>query len=547
VDKTSTSFFVTNFPEDLVWGDLWKLFAKFGSVCDVFIPKKVDKWGRRFGFVKFKEVKEFEVELLSKKLEDVWWDKFKLKINRARFGKGEEKEGSTAGNSHTQRLLPENNRRVGDDLSFKSLLLGQVKNSDDAVAVKEGMAGDGDGGRKKKRVLSIGELVPLEIPIQDQTMSLLKQSMVGLFKETMDFQTFHDRLIMEGQHEVKATYMGGSMVLLQCSSEGELSEVLKFNKQWWDNCFRKIIPWRPNLLSECRETWIQIFGIPLHAWEEYTFKMVAGRFGVFLDFDEATVSKQRLDLARVKLRSVRRGLIDTVLQLKVEGELFDVWVVEERCGCGDDRRIEVGEGDRSIEISNSNSGEGVWRGDDGDVFSDGRTESDNSEAYEVSLGLQDEGGKKTAEAGVIEGIRNVDIPSQPFLDMMVKESVAGEQVGGGHVEEVGEGCSQIPRQAEVVGDSYGAQEVEVGPVGEFSNCGVLAVKDQAGCPICVGSSSPLVREGVGPVGPANNNWNPFVDLVEEDQQAQSLNELSEDQMQGASSGSGGGKLGQCGR
>jgi RNA recognition motif-containing protein len=92
VDKTSTSFFVTNFPEDLVWGDLWKLFAKFGSVCDVFIPKKVDKWGRRFGFVKFKEVKEFEVELLSKKLEDVWWDNFKLRVNRARFAKGDKKE-----------------------------------------------------------------------------------------------------------------------------------------------------------------------------------------------------------------------------------------------------------------------------------------------------------------------------------------------------------------------------------------------------------------------------------------------------------------------
>jgi hypothetical protein len=68
-----------------------------------------------------------------------------------------------------------------------------------------------------------------------------------------------------------------------------LAEVLKFNKQWWDHCFRNIVPWKPNLLSKCRDTWIQIFGIPLHAWEEGTFKMIAGRFGVFLHFDEATV------------------------------------------------------------------------------------------------------------------------------------------------------------------------------------------------------------------------------------------------------------------
>jgi hypothetical protein len=39
-------------------------------------------------------------------------------------------------------------------------------------------------------------------------------------------------------------------------------------------------------------------------------------------------------VARVRLRSVRRWVIDTVLQLKVQGASFDVWVVEERCGCG---------------------------------------------------------------------------------------------------------------------------------------------------------------------------------------------------------------------
>ncbi|MCI19841.1 RNA recognition motif, partial [Trifolium medium] len=37
-----------------------KVFAKFGRVGEVYIPNKVDKWGRRFGFVKFLEVKNAE-------------------------------------------------------------------------------------------------------------------------------------------------------------------------------------------------------------------------------------------------------------------------------------------------------------------------------------------------------------------------------------------------------------------------------------------------------------------------------------------------------
>jgi hypothetical protein len=56
IDQISTSFYFTNFPEDLKSGDLWEVFAKFGHVVDVYIPFKVDKRGKRFGFVKFKDV-----------------------------------------------------------------------------------------------------------------------------------------------------------------------------------------------------------------------------------------------------------------------------------------------------------------------------------------------------------------------------------------------------------------------------------------------------------------------------------------------------------
>lgn len=36
--------------------DLWREFMKWGSVREVFIPQKKDKYGRRFGFVRFKAV-----------------------------------------------------------------------------------------------------------------------------------------------------------------------------------------------------------------------------------------------------------------------------------------------------------------------------------------------------------------------------------------------------------------------------------------------------------------------------------------------------------
>ena len=49
--------------------DLFKLFAIYDRVRDVFIQKKVDKWGSIFGFVKFKEV--LDVEDTEAKLAEV--------------------------------------------------------------------------------------------------------------------------------------------------------------------------------------------------------------------------------------------------------------------------------------------------------------------------------------------------------------------------------------------------------------------------------------------------------------------------------------------
>jgi RNA recognition motif-containing protein len=89
LNNEATSFFITNFPEDVLVVDLWRIFAKFGRVGEVYIPSKKDKWGRGFGFVKFFEVGN--VEELSLKLSEVWCGTYKLRINLSRFGKGDKK------------------------------------------------------------------------------------------------------------------------------------------------------------------------------------------------------------------------------------------------------------------------------------------------------------------------------------------------------------------------------------------------------------------------------------------------------------------------
>jgi hypothetical protein len=70
LDSSMISFFFTSFPAKAKNSDLVKLFSSYGQVSEVFVPQKLDKWGNKFGFVKFKDVGDLED--LEARLEEVW-------------------------------------------------------------------------------------------------------------------------------------------------------------------------------------------------------------------------------------------------------------------------------------------------------------------------------------------------------------------------------------------------------------------------------------------------------------------------------------------
>ncbi|MCI19252.1 endonuclease/exonuclease/phosphatase family protein, partial [Trifolium medium] len=115
----TTSYFFTNFPEGVKAIDLWSKFARFGRVGEVYIPNKLDKQGKRFGFVKFREVRDVK-DLLSR-LGDIWVGSFKLRVNLSRFGRGETRRDK-------QVEIPQNSKAVAeaqcqDGRSFKEALV----------------------------------------------------------------------------------------------------------------------------------------------------------------------------------------------------------------------------------------------------------------------------------------------------------------------------------------------------------------------------------------------------------------------------------------
>jgi hypothetical protein len=414
LDQVTTSFFITNFPAEATTGDLWKLFQNYGRVGEVYIPKKLDKRGRRFGFVKFKEVED--AEMLSDQLRDVWCGSFKLWVNLSRFRRSDRDEAS-------QQTIPNRSDvQLEDSRSGKSFKTALV-------------------GRAPSMVLKT-----LHVPVNEELCKELRGSVVGLLAREKDVTRIQTTLAMEGFRSISVTHMGGNMALLRSSMEGDVDRLLKRKNECLSFYFSELKPWNPGLLAVQREVWVQAYGIPLHIWGETFFKQIGNNLGEFLDFDEETARLARFDVARIKIRTSTWGSIDVVQKVVVEEAGFDVWIVEER---GRNRSVVVmneeveEEGSYAAPVGISdygddNSGGGAdFSGDDeesGAEFEvDGREMMQKGGRHEVEYdkGLGEQVPKQgnvslTCEKSTNDVISQEEIPSVPVDNMDIEEKACGQ-------------------------------------------------------------------------------------------------------------------------
>ncbi|GJY94314.1 RNA-directed DNA polymerase, eukaryota [Tanacetum coccineum] len=85
LERLSCNIFITNFPKQLSAKELWSTCAQYGTILDVYIPKKVSKQGKPLDFTCFNKVND--VDQLIKNLRSVWLGNFHLYANVAHFNR----------------------------------------------------------------------------------------------------------------------------------------------------------------------------------------------------------------------------------------------------------------------------------------------------------------------------------------------------------------------------------------------------------------------------------------------------------------------------
>ena len=81
--KQNSTFFFTEFPEGYGARDMYKIFLDYGDVVEVIIPSKGDRRGKKYGFVRFKSVRDERSMVLQ--LDNIFIGRKKLHANVPRF------------------------------------------------------------------------------------------------------------------------------------------------------------------------------------------------------------------------------------------------------------------------------------------------------------------------------------------------------------------------------------------------------------------------------------------------------------------------------
>jgi hypothetical protein len=163
----------------------------------------MDKWGRRFGFVKFLEVKELEMEMLSNQLEDVWVGTFKLRVNKSRFSRNDEENAKTKPVQPIRLLAREADEGVSGQ-SFKMALMnptGVQKTKDTTMAGYEGV---------------------LQVEVDTLVLRDLEKSFVAVLAVDVEVSRIRTTIYMEGFAHITITAMGRDKFMLYSPKPGEL-------------------------------------------------------------------------------------------------------------------------------------------------------------------------------------------------------------------------------------------------------------------------------------------------------------------------------------
>jgi len=277
----------------------------------VFISRKLNRWGNRFGFVRFCDVKN--ISKLEAELDSIRIGSMKLYVNLPRYRKH-------GGYYHTQ-FVPQVPRAMPKVQQGKIVKQWRVKTSNQKQEKRINSKRNSQTSKNewKGRIISTQ---PLKLP-------WLEDNWVGILRDYMSMELLHEELLQDGLGSIRVRYLGDKQVLLSCQDGVKISDIVKISKESLGSIFETIKPWDGGMAVGNKEVWTRCRGIPLFLWTVDCFRKVLDTVGTLVDVDEATLNWECVEFARLKVRLAVASKVQICEEIWINDRVYQIYVEEE--------------------------------------------------------------------------------------------------------------------------------------------------------------------------------------------------------------------------
>ncbi|GJW30926.1 RNA-directed DNA polymerase, eukaryota [Tanacetum coccineum] len=315
----SKSIFITNFPDSTTSKDLWNLCQPYGTVVDVFIPNRKSKSGKRFAFIRF--IKVDNIDRLVGNLCTLWIGRFHLHANVVRFDRPPKYASRS---SH-----PVNPKPANHVSPVATSFVSAVKGNSSPFVSKPAL-------------------------VLDESCLVTRDLGYFVMGEVLQFSSINNlRVILsnEGFPNAHIVYLGGLWVMIELeSAKTKLNLMNHVGVASW---FRSLCNAQSDFVAKERIVWVDIEGVPLHAWSRSTFFKIGSKWGDVLELED-----DHDDLFARKRLCIKTKHEENILEsfkIIVKGKVFCVRAKElfvwnptfkdipEAVHCSDDESIKNGE------------------------------------------------------------------------------------------------------------------------------------------------------------------------------------------------------------
>ncbi|KAL4335795.1 hypothetical protein GQ457_07G001550 [Hibiscus cannabinus] len=312
------TLYVSNLPSKLHWSGLRHIFGFHGDVVDSFIASKLNKSGERFGFVRFSN--STDAFRAIERLDGFSLFGFRIAVSLARFnvrcsfwrkvGKDSDKSGEKSGSQ---------NRIPGAEKCFSEPKDEHVPSA--SLKKKTLVAGECSGQNRKG-------LKCIQGHVDEESLSILNRCLIGKMATVCSTAAVLDRLHRWGLGEISIRYMGGRYYILEIKDD-ELFQMLKdLSWSYLLEVFIEIMPWSVSFHLPERVTWVEVSGLPLHCWNQITFKSIAEAWGSLVSLGENALQGQSCEKFSLLITTDQWNTIDEMVEFSAAQEIFHVRVTE---------------------------------------------------------------------------------------------------------------------------------------------------------------------------------------------------------------------------